>query len=109
MRRIFFACFSSVLLCGGIVRAEIQTLYRGECFSEAEAAKKLEEFAAQFHTRAEWQARAEHIRHGILSGLKLEKLPPPCPLKPIRHTLHQEDGYTVENVAFESLPGFWVT
>jgi uncharacterized protein len=36
-------------------------------------------------------------------------MPAACPLKPIRHTVHQEDGYTVENVAFESLPGFWVT
>jgi dienelactone hydrolase len=30
-------------------------------------------------------------------------------LKPIRHTVRKHDGYTVENVAFESLPGFWVT
>ncbi len=109
MRRIAIAVSLIALCCTENVRGEIQTLYRGECFSEAEAAKKLEDFAAQFHTRDEWQARAEHIRHGILSGLKLARLPPPCPLKPIRHSLHKEDGYTVENVAFESLPGFWVT
>jgi hypothetical protein len=30
-------------------------------------------------------------------------------LNPIRHSVRKQDGYTVENVAFESLPGFWVT
>ncbi len=46
---------------------------------------------------------------GIICGAKLERLPPSCPLNVIRHSLRKEDGYTVENVAFESLPGFWVT
>jgi pimeloyl-ACP methyl ester carboxylesterase len=110
MRRILLLlCVLCICQNAGDARAEIQTLYRGECFTEAEAAKKLDEFAAEFNTRDEWQARANRIRRGILTGLKLEKLPPPCPLKPIRHSLHKDDGYTVESVAFESLPGFWVT
>ena len=41
--------------------------------------------------------------------MKLEHEPKASPLKPIRHRVRKEDGYTVENVAFESLPGFWVT
>jgi dienelactone hydrolase len=41
--------------------------------------------------------------------MKLEQRPPGCPLNPIRHSLRKGDGYTVENVAFESLPGYWVT
>jgi dienelactone hydrolase len=92
-----------------VVRGEIQTLYRGECLSEPDAAKKLAEYADEFRTRGEWQARAERIRRGILRGLKLEHLPPACPLNPIRHSVRRNDGYTVQNVAFESLPGFWVT
>jgi len=90
-------------------QAEIQTLFRGECFTEAEAAEKLANFAAEYDSRDEWQARAERIRRGMLRGMKLENRPPACELKPIRHSLREEDGYTVENVAFESLPGFWVT
>ena len=91
------------------VRAEIQTLFRGECYSEGEAAEKLAGFAAQYDTADEWQARAERIRQGIRRGINLEQAPPACPLNPIRHSVRRHDGYTVENVAFESLPGFWVT
>ncbi len=89
--------------------AEIQTLFRGGCYSEAEAAEKLAKFASEYDSAAEWKARAERIRKGVLRGMKLERVPEECPLKPIRHSVRQEDGYTVENVAFESLPGFWVT
>jgi dienelactone hydrolase len=91
------------------VRAEIQTLFRGECYSEAEGAAKLTELAAKFDTAEEWQARAERIRKGVLRGMKLERRPKACALNPIRHSVRKQDGYTVENVAFESLPGFWVT
>jgi dienelactone hydrolase len=41
--------------------------------------------------------------------MNLQRLPAACPMNPIRHSVRQEDGYTVENVAFESLPAFWVT
>ena len=109
--RVFF--FIYVLAISSLLATstygEIQTLFRGECYSEADAAEKLAEFAKQYDTREQWQARAERLRRGVLRGMKLEELPPACPLKSIRHTVRQHDGYTVENAAFESLPGFWVT
>jgi dienelactone hydrolase len=89
--------------------AEIQTLFRGECFTPDEAAAKLDAFAATYNTADEWKARADSIRLGVRRGMRLERLPKPCELKPIRHSVRKGDGYTVENVAFESLPGFWVT
>src|SRR5262245_22101379 len=88
--------------------AETQIHMRGECHTEAEAAEMLKRLASQYNTADEWQARAESIRAGVRRGMKLERVPEPCPLKPIRHSVRKEDGYTVENVAFESLPGFWV-
>jgi dienelactone hydrolase len=112
MRMIFSG---SVLLyfvfLGGlpVSQGEIQTLFRGQCFSDAEAEQKLAEFAAEYDSATEWKARAERIREGVLRGMKLERRPSPCALNPIRHALRSQDGYTVENVAFESLPGFWVT
>jgi pimeloyl-ACP methyl ester carboxylesterase len=100
-----------ILICAAALtaRAEIQTLFRGECFTETEAADKLKQFANQYDSAEEWQARAARIRNGLLRGMKLEQMPPKCELKPIRHSVRQENGYTVENIAFESLPGFWVT
>jgi dienelactone hydrolase len=100
----------AVCLAGVIeVRGEIQTLFRGDCFSGPESAQKLGEFAALYNSREEWLARAVAIRQNVLGGMRLQRLPPACPLKPIRHSVRKDNGYTVENVAFESLPGFWVT
>lgn len=101
--------FIALLILPVAAQAEIQTLFRGDCYTEAEAAAKLAEFAKQYDTGDEWQARAKKIRAGMLRGMNLERLPTACDLKPIRHSKRQHDGYTVENVAFESLPGFWVT
>lgn len=89
--------------------AETQILMRGQCHTDAEAAEMLKRMAGEYNTKEEWQARAERIRAGVLRGMRLERIPEPCPLKPIRHSIRKENGYTVENVAFESLPGFWVT
>ena len=82
---------------------------RGQCFTPEEAAERLAGSAKEFSTADEWKSRAERIRVGVRKGMKLERLPSPCALNPIRHSKQQLDGYSVENVAFESLPGFWVT
>ncbi len=88
---------------------EIQTLFRGDCMDEETAREKLTLHALKYASADEWRARADTIRRGMLRGMKLEQRPPTCELKPIRHSVREGDGYTVENVAFESLPGFWVT
>jgi dienelactone hydrolase len=106
MRSLLFLALLSIPL---VAHGEIQTLFRGECYTEAEGAAKLADFGKQYNSGDEWQARAEKIRRGMLRGMNLERLPTACDLKPIRHSQRKHDGYTVENVAFESLPGFWVT
>jgi len=77
--------------------------------TEEEARQQLAAFAETYETLDEWKARAKAIREGILRQAKLTPLPKRCDLKVIRHSLRKRDGYTVENVAFESLPGFFVT
>lgn len=77
--------------------------------TEEQGRLQLEAFAKTWHTRAEWEARAKNIREGILREAHLSPLPARCPLKPIISGRQVLRRYTVENVAFESLPGFWVT
>src|SRR4051812_19910644 len=84
-------------------------LCRGAYFTEAQGKAALEQFAATYHDKASWDRRAVQIRQTILQGARLEQLPEHTPLKPIIHSKRTYDGYTVENVAFESLPGFFVT
>jgi len=111
MKICFCVSAAMVLLLGNLspAVAQIQTLFRGQCYDEKQAQEKLKEFRTQFQTKADWQARAERIRRGMLRGMKLERMPAPGALNPIRHSRREHDGYTVENIAFESLPGFWVT
>ena len=77
--------------------------------SEAEARAQLERFAQTFHTREQWEQRRSNNRKGILRGARLWPLPRRTPLNLVSHSRRQHDGYSVENVAFESLPGFFVT
>jgi dienelactone hydrolase len=59
--------------------------------------------------RATWEQRAAEVHHGILEGTGLTTLPPRTPLLPDAHSRRDHDGYTVENVVFQSLPGVYVT
>jgi hypothetical protein len=77
--------------------------------TEAEAVAQLDRFARTFSTKEEWLARAARNRQGILRGANLDPLPARTPLNPIIRGKQVRDGYTIENVAFESLPGFFVT
>jgi dienelactone hydrolase len=69
----------------------------------------LAKLAKTYDTREQWLARAQTVREGILRGAELWPLPKKTSLNPRVHSLRAYDGYTVENVAFESLPGFFVT
>ncbi len=91
------------------VRADDSNLRQGHAFEEAAAKENLAALARSIPDSASWKARAVKIRENIFRGAKLEQLPPPCPLNPIRHTKREYDGYSVENVAIEVLPGFFVT
>ena len=84
-------------------------LCQGNYLSEPAARHQLAEFARVYSTAAQWQLRAARVRKGILKGAGL--LPPPekCALSPIIHSRREHAGYSVENVAFESLPGFFLT
>jgi len=84
-------------------------LCQGHYQSEEAAKEQLAKFAKSYSSLGEWQARAKRIREGILRGAELLPMPKKCALNPIIHSRRQYDGYTVENVAFESLPGVFVT
>jgi len=98
-------------LVGGLAVAEAgkPQLCVGNYQSEDEAKAQLARFKETYSNLSEWQERARTIREGILRGTGLWPLPRRCSLKPIIHSQRQYDGYTVENVAIESLPGVFVT
>jgi dienelactone hydrolase len=84
-------------------------LCQGYYLSEDAARHQLAEFSRSYSDLDGWIQRAENIRKGILRGAGLLHPLAKCGLNPIIHSKRTYDGYTVENVAFESLPGFYVT
>lgn len=62
-----------------------------------------------YETLAQWTARREHLRRQILWAAGLWPEPERTPLHPRISGRIEHEDYTVEKVAFESRPGFYVT
>ncbi len=90
---------------------EIQMSESGQAYqwSEAEGKDFLLQTRQHITTSMAWEKRANQIRTQILYATGLEPFPEKCPLNPIFGEKRTFDGYQVENVAFESLPGVYVT
>mgnify|MGYP002028947810 FL=1 len=105
----FFLCISvSFTPLGQAQTNDKPTLCQGNYHSEADAVAQLKRLAATHSNRAEWKVRAAAVREQILVGAKLSPLPKRTPLNPIIKNKRQYKGYTVETVAFEARPGFFV-
>lgn len=74
-----------------------------------EGAAQLKELAARYHDQASWEQRRAELRSCMWSALRLAPLPPKPASKPIVTNKREYDGYSVENVALETLPGVYVT
>jgi uncharacterized protein len=81
----------------------------GHYYTEEQAKEVIESLKSQYKTQEEWLQRAEIIRLGILKGADLVPSPEKTPLKPRYTETRKYDGYSVQNVAIESLPGVFVT
>ncbi|MDJ1502640.1 alpha/beta hydrolase family protein [Xanthocytophaga agilis] len=84
-------------------------LCQGAFFTEDQAVKVHQQFGQLYTDKTSWEQRANLIRKGILEGMNLSPLPQKTILNPIVHSKKMLSGYSVENIAFESLPGFYVT
>jgi hypothetical protein len=76
--------------------------------TEGDARRALSPLAGHA-TAAGWPARAEAVRAGIRRGARLEVFDRHSPLQPRSTGLRVRDGHSIENVAFEAWPGFFVT
>ena len=69
----------------------------------------LDAALAQFPDRPAWAAYATHLRTRIQEAVGLAPWPRRTSLNAVIRNRREHDGYTVENVAFESAPGIFVT
>lgn len=60
-------------------------------------------------SKSAWEERAESLRRRVLIATGLWPMPERTPMNPVVHGKVRRDGFTVEKVYFESLPGYYVT
>ncbi|MBT5739235.1 MAG: acetylxylan esterase [Planctomycetes bacterium] len=98
--------------CAGPVASDddpAPRLRQGSHQSEEAGRKQLEEYASTFDSAPQWQKRAANIRQQILRGAGLDPMPARPPIVPIIHDRRIYDGYSVESIAIETVPGFYLT
>lgn len=84
-------------------------LCRGPYLQPAQGKAVLDAALVEFPDRASWDAYARLLRERIQQGAGLAPWPQRTPLNAVIRQRRVHDGYTVENVAFESVPRYYVT
>ncbi|WP_235918600.1 TIM barrel protein [Sediminibacterium soli] len=69
---------------------------------------ELDRIASQYKTLAQWERRKNELKPCLRKALQLTYLPALPAAAPIRTEKRTYDGYTVENLALEILPGVWI-
>ncbi|HOK48151.1 MAG TPA: hypothetical protein PLK67_19540, partial [Bryobacteraceae bacterium] len=62
----------------------------------------------EYRTLAEWEARKAQLRKQILSAAGLLPMPEKTPLNPRIFGRLERNGYSVEKVLIETMPGFYL-
>lgn len=68
----------------------------------------LEYLSSKYYDKQSWELRKDSLRTCMLSALQLLPMPPKPTSAPIINNKRKMDGYTVENIAFEVLPGVYI-
>ena len=70
--------------------------------------QRLQALLKEFPDLDSWEKRKACLREGLLTAMELNPQPAKHPIKPL-YTGHVSfEHYTVDNVAFECVPGLWV-
>lgn len=73
-----------------------------------EGKKHLDLLFSLYPSLQQWEARKAELRRCMLEQIKLYPLPKKTPFNPIFTPVRKYDGYTVENVAIETIPGVYL-
>ena len=75
---------------------------------ETEAVAHLQALLTSYPTLDLWEIRKKMVRENILRQIQLDPMPKKKPLNPIYGKTRRYKGYTVTNVALETVPGYWL-
>src|SRR4051812_24215987 len=95
------------VLASASLFAQSDQLCQGEYFTEKQGADQLAALTRRMKTVKDWQQHADSIKKQLRKGMDMEVWPARTPLNPKSRNKKVMDGYTVESVVFESIPGFF--
>lgn len=74
-----------------------------------EGKEQLAYLSTLYHNLQSWEARKAELKKCLLSSLRLSTLPAKPASQPIVSSVRNFKGYTVQNIAIETLPGLYVS
>ncbi|WP_025763889.1 alpha/beta hydrolase family protein [Dyadobacter tibetensis] len=107
MRTILTLVFCTICILPLPSLAQVNELCQGAYFTEQEGEDFLKSYS--YSTRGEWEMRASLIKERILEGLELKDLPPAPLSPPVIHGKRVMEGYSIEKVFIQTLPGIYMT
>jgi len=69
---------------------------------------ELDRIASQYKNVEEWEKRKTALKNCFLETVRLDHMPASPGTQPVRANFRKMNGYTIENLAIEILPGVWV-
>ena len=82
--------------------------YRFHQRSVEDAKATLEELASKYNNIEQWGKRRIELKECVKEAIRLKTLPVSPKSKPVLTAVRKMDGYTVQNIGLEVLPGFYV-
>lgn len=74
-----------------------------------EGKETLDYLAAKYQNKVEWKTRRTELKHCLKQAIRLNPMPESPNTKPILGKVRKMNGYTVQNIGLEVLPGFYVS
>ena len=107
MKYSFFVIIG-LLIVFSCTNSQKPILRQGYFYTLDQGKAELEKMKSMYTTKEQWEKRKAMLRENILKGMNLNPLPTRTPLNAVIGEKRIHDGYSVQNVYFESIPGFYL-
>lgn len=97
-----------IMIFAGCKPGRNQAATQDEKILEEAGKQELRKLESMYAGRNDWEKRKVLLRKEILTGVNLFPLPVRTPLNPVILSKRLFSDYSVENVYFESIPGYYV-
>lgn len=98
-----------ILLAITATLAQTSNLCQGAYYTEKQGAEKLARVQASLRSLKDWQEHGGSIRRQLRAGMEFDKLPSGITVSAKYRNKQTMNGYTIEAVIIETVPGFYIT